>query len=263
MSILKKIILNKKKEVENDKVQFPINELKKKISQKNKLFSKCLKEYENKNTPAIIAEIKRASPSKGILVDNFNHLYIAEEYVKNNAACLSILTEKKYFLGNKQFVKDIKKKFNIPGLNKDFFIDPYQIYEANKNGADCILIIINSTDVNLVKDLISVSNELSMDFILEVHNEKEMETALKYDEGIIGINNRNLENFTVSLDNTVKIFKEFESSLKNKLLISESGFKDRNDLAKIKNETGINNFLIGESLMKSSSIKECFQKFIK
>ena len=263
MSILKKIILNKKKEVENDKVQFPINELKKKISQKNKLFSKCLKEYENKNTPAIIAEIKRASPSKGILVDNFNHLYIAEEYVKNNAACLSILTEKKYFLGNKQFVKDIKKKFNIPVLNKDFFIDPYQIYEANKNGADCILIIINSTDVNLVKDLISVSNELSMDFILEVHNEKEMETALKYDEGIIGINNRNLENFTVSLDNTVKIFKEFESSLKNKLLISESGFKDRNDLAKIKNETGINNFLIGESLMKSSSIKECFQKFIK
>ena len=212
MSILKKIILNKKKEVENDKVQFPINELKKKISQKNKLFSKCLKEYENKNTPAIIAEIKKASPSKGILVDNFNHLYIAEEYVKNNAACLSILTEKKYFLGNKQFVKDIKKKFNIPVLNKDFFIDPYQIYEANKNGADCILIIINSTDVNLVRDLISVSNELSMDFILEVHNEKEMETALKYDEGIIGINNRNLENFTVSLDNTVKIFKEFESS---------------------------------------------------
>lgn len=263
MSILKKIILNKKKEVENDKVQFPINELKKKISQKNKLFSKCLKEYENKNTPAIIAEIKKASPSKGILVDNFNHLYIAEEYVKNNAACLSILTEKKYFLGNKQFVKDIKKKFNIPVLNKDFFIDPYQIYEANKNGADCILIIINSTDVNLVRDLISVSNELSMDFILEVHNEKEMETALKYDEGIIGINNRNLENFTVSLDNTVKIFKEFESSLKNKLLISESGFKDKNDLAKIKNETGINNFLIGESLMKSSSIKECFQKFIK
>ena len=263
MSILKKIILHKKKEVENDKVQFPINELKKKISQKNKLFSKCLKEYENKNTPAIIAEIKRASPSKGILVDNFNHLYIAEEYVKNNAACLSILTEKKYFLGNKQFVKDIKKKFNIPVLNKDFFIDPYQIYEANKNGADCILIIINSTDVNLVKDLISVSNELSMDFILEVHNEKEMETALKYDEGIIGINNRNLENFTVSLDNTVKIFKEFESSLKNKLLISESGFKDRNDLAKIKSETGINNYLIGESLVKSDSIKECFKKFIK
>ena len=263
MSILEKIIVDKKKEVENDKLQFPIDELKTKITKKSKTFSKCLKEYENKNTPAIIAEIKRASPSKGILVNNFDHLNIAEEYVKNEAACISILTEKKYFLGNKQFVKDIKEKFNIPILNKDFFIDPYQIFEANKNGADCILIIINSTDANLVKDLISVSNELGMDFILEIHNEKEMEAALKYDEGIIGINNRNLENFNVSLDNTIRIFKEFESSLKNKLLISESGFKSRDDLSKIKSETGINNYLIGESLLKSNSIKECFQKFIK
>ena len=263
MSILEKIIVDKKKEVEDDKLQFPINELKNNISQKNNIFSKCLKEYENKNAPAIIAEIKKASPSKGVLVDNFNHLNIAKEYVENNAACLSILTEKKYFLGDKRFVKDIKKKFNIPILNKDFFIDPYQIFEANKNGADCILIIINSTNENLTKDLISVSKELSMDFILEVHNEKEMEAALKYDEGIIGINNRNLEDFKVSLDNTIKIFKEFESSLKNKLLISESGFKNRDDLSKIKNETGINNYLIGESLLKSNSIKECFRNFIK
>ena len=262
MSILERIIVDKKKEVEDDKVQFPINELKKEVSFKNNIFSKCLKTFKNEKTPAIIAEIKKASPSKGILVDNFDHLNIAEEYVKNNAACLSILTEKKYFLGNKQFVKDIKKKLNIPILNKDFFIDPYQVFEANKNGADCILIIINSTDINLVKDLISVSKELGMDFILEVHNEKEMESALNYDEGIIGINNRNLEDFTVSLDNTIRIFKEFENSLKNKLLISESGFKDKNDLAKIKNETGINNYLIGESLVKSNSIKECFQKFI-
>ena len=263
MNILEKIIVDKKKEVENDKMQFPINDLKRKISQKNNIFSKCLKEYENKNIPAIIAEIKKASPSKGILVDNFNHLNIAEEYVKNDAACLSILTEKKYFLGNKKFVRDIKEKFNIPILNKDFFIDPYQVFEANKNGADCILIIINSTETNLVKDLIYVTNELGMDFILEVHNEKEMEAALKYDEGIIGINNRNLEDFTVSLDNTIKIFKEFESSLRNKLLISESGFKDKNDITKIRNETGINNYLIGESLIKSNSIKECFNKLIK
>tara|TARA_B100000212_G_scaffold341548_1_gene325060 strand:+ start:2050 stop:2841 length:792 start_codon:yes stop_codon:yes gene_type:complete len=263
MSILEKIIVDKKKEVENDKKQFPIHELKNKVSQKNNIFSKCLKEYEKKNTPAIIAEIKKASPSKGILVDKFNHLNIAEEYVKNNAACLSVLTEKKYFLGSKQYVKDIKKKFNIPILNKDFFIDPYQVFEANKNGADCILIIINSTSKDLVKDLISASKDLGMDFILEIHNEKEMEAALNYDVGIIGINNRNLEDFTVSLDNTVRIFKEFESSLKNKLLISESGFKDKNDLAKIKNETGINNYLIGESLVKSNSIKECFEKLIK
>ena len=263
MNILEKIIIDKKKEVKNDKLKFPINELKKKISQKNNFFSQRLKEYEKKNTPAIIAEIKKASPSKGILIDNFNHLNIAQEYISNNAACLSVLTEKKYFLGSKVFVKDIKEKFNIPILNKDFFIDPYQVFEANKNGADCILIIINSTGGNLIKDLISASNELGMDFILEVHNEKEMEVALNFSGGIIGINNRNLENFTVSLDNTIRIFREFESSLKNKLLISESGFKDKNDLAKIKNETGINNYLIGESLVKSNSIKECFEKFLK
>ena len=263
MNILEKIIVDKKKEVENDKIKYPIKRLKEKTSQKNNAFSKRLKEYEIKNTPAIIAEIKKASPSKGILVDNFNHLNIAQEYVSNNAACLSVLTEKKYFLGNKTFVKDIKEKFNIPILNKDFFIDPYQVFEANKNGADCILIIINSTSTKIIKDLISTCNELGMDFILEVHNEKEMEIALNFNEGIIGINNRNLENFTVSLDITIRIFKEFESSLKNKLLISESGFKDRNDLAKIKSETGINNYLIGESLTKSNSIKECFDKIIK
>ena len=263
MSILEKIIIDKKKEVENDKVRVPINELKKKISQKNKIFSKNLKVYENKNIPAIIAEIKKASPSKGILVENFNHLKIATEYINNDAACLSILTEKKYFLGDKEFVKDIKKKFNIPILNKDFFVDPYQVFEANKNGADCILIIINSTSADLVKDLINTSNTLGMDFILEVHNEKEMEFALNYNEGTTGINNRNLENFTVSLDNTIRIFKEFESSLKNKLLISESGFKDKDDLMKIKNETGINNYLIGESLLNSNSISECFKKFTK
>ena len=148
-------------------------------------------------------------------------------------------------------------------MNKDFFIDPYQVFEANKNGADCILIIINSTNNNLVKDLIDASNELGMDFVLEVHNEKEMELALRYEGGIIGINNRNLEDFSVSLNNTIRIFKEFENSLKNKVLISESGFKDKDDLMKIKNETGINNFLIGESLTKSDSITECFNKLTK
>ena len=263
MNILEKIILDKKKEVESDKLLFQISEIKKKTSFKKNIFLKNLQKYENENVPAIIAEIKKASPSKGILVNNFNHLKIAEEYVKNNAACLSVLTEKKYFLGNKEYVKDIKNKYNIPILNKDFFIDPYQVFEANKNGADCILIIINSTNNNLVKDLIDASNELGMDFVLEVHNEREMELALRYDEGIIGINNRNLENFSVSLDNTIRIFKEFENSLKNKVLISESGFKDKDDLMKIKNETGINNFLIGESLTKYDSITECFDKLTK
>ena len=263
MNILKKIINDKYEEVRLDKINTPFTELKKKVSNKNNAFSKSLDKFKKNNKIAIIAEVKKASPSKGILKDNFNHLEIAEEYVINNAACLSVLTEKKYFLGDKKFVTDIKKKFNIPILNKDFFIDPYQVIEANKNGADCILIIINSSDSTLIDELLSSANELGMDSILEIHNEKEMEIALSYKNALLGINNRNLENFNVTLDTTIKIYKEFESALKNKIIISESGFHSNEDINKIKNETGINNFLIGESLIKSDSISECFKNLVK
>lgn len=263
MNILDQIIEDKKKEIKNDKIINPIKKIFLEIKEKNNFFKKKLIEFKNINKIAIIAEIKKASPSKGILIDDFDHLNIAKEYVENHAACLSILTEKKYFLGNKQFVSDIKKNFNIPILNKDFFIDPYQVYEANKNGADCILIIMNSSSDQLIQELIDVSNEMKMDVILEVHNEKEMEKALKYDDHIIGINNRNLEDFRVSIDTTVRIFKNFENALNNKILISESGFHTNEDIKKIKDNTDINNFLIGESFMKSDSISNCFKKLIK
>ena len=263
MNILEKIINDKKKEVKLDKIKNPIDQLKKKVSNKKYIFSNTLENYKQENKIAIIAEIKKASPSKGIIKENFDHLKIAEEYIKNNAACLSILTEKKYFLGNKKFVRDIKKKFNTPVLNKDFFIDPYQVIEANQNGSDCILVIINSSDETLINELISTADELGMNSILEVHTEKEMEIALNFKNALFGINNRNLENFSVSLDTTINIYKEFESALKNKIVISESGFHSNEEIKKVKNETGINNFLIGESLIKSDSITECFQNFIK
>ena len=263
MNILEKIINDKKKEVKLDKIKNPIDQLKKKVSNKKYIFSNTLENYKQENKIAIIAEIKKASPSKGIIKENFDHLKIAEEYIKNNAACLSVLTEKKYFLGNKKFVRDIKKKFNTPVLNKDFFIDPYQVIEANQNGSDCILVIINSSDETLINELISTADELGMNSILEVHNEKEMEIALNFKNALFGINNRNLENFSVSLDTTINIYKEFESALKNKIVISESGFHSNEEIKKISNETGINNFLIGESLIKSDSITECFQNFIK
>ena len=263
MNILEKIINDKKKEVKLDKIKNPIDQLKKKVSNKKYIFSNTLENYKQENKIAIIAEIKKASPSKGIIKEDFDHLKIAEEYIKNNAACLSVLTEKKYFLGNKKFVRDIKKKFNTPVLNKDFFIDPYQVIEANQNGSDCILVIINSSDETLINELISTADELGMNSILEVHSEKEMEKALNFKNALFGINNRNLENFSVSLDTTINIYKEFESSLKNKIVISESGFHSNEEIKKVKNETGINNFLIGESLIKSDSITECFQNFIK
>ena len=263
MNILKKIINDKKNEVKLDKIKNPINQLKSRVSNKKYIFSKTLENYKHENKIAIIAEIKKASPSKGIIKENFDHLKIAEEYIKNNAACLSVLTEKKYFLGNKRFVRDIKNKFNTPILNKDFFIDPYQVIEANQNGSDCILVIVNSSDKTLINELISTADELGMNSILEVHNEKEMEIALNYKNVLLGINNRNLENFNVSLETTINIYKEFESTLKNKIIISESGFHSNEEIKKVKSETGINNFLIGESLIKSDSITESFQKLVK
>ena len=263
MNILEKIINDKKKEVKLDKIKNPIDQLKKKVSNKKYIFSNTLERYKQENKIAIIAEIKKASPSKGIIKEDFDHLKIAEEYIKNNAACLSVLTEKKYFLGNKKFVRDIKKKFNTPVLNKDFFIDPYQVIEANQNGSDCILVIINSSDETLINELISTADELGMNSILEVHTKKEMEIALNFKNALFGINNRNLENFSVSLDTTINIYKEFESALKNKIVISESGFHSNEEIKKVRNETGINNFLIGESLIKSDSITECFKNFIK
>ena len=263
MNILEKIITDKKEEVLNDKQNLKLSEIKKKINKKKFKFIKQLKKFKDNNKIAVIAEIKKASPSKGILKEDFNHLSIAKQYFDGGAACLSILTEKKHFLGNKQFVTDIKKNFEIPILNKDFFVDPYQVFEANKNGADCILIIINSSSINLIKELIDAASETEMDVLLEVHNEKEMEIALDFPNTIIGINNRNLENFNVDINNTIRIYKNFENSLKEKTLVCESGIFAPNDIQMIKRETNINNFLIGESLMKSQSIKNTLSSLIK
>lgn len=262
MNILHKIIKDKKKEVIQDKkINFYIS---KSIHLKRKFFfEKRLINFKKKNKIAIIAEIKKASPSKGMLRKNFNPIKIAKEYYHNGVACISVLTEKKYFLGNKKFISDIKQRFQIPLLCKDFFIDPYQVYEAHKLGADCILVLIKQTNKTLVRELYRASEQLGLNCIMEVHSKSEMETALNFKKSIIGINNRNLENFKVDLNNTVKIYNSFKKELKNRTVICESGIHTKADIAKIKKETDINNFLVGESLMKSSSIKNSISSLIE
>jgi len=252
MSILKKIIEDKIKEVENDKKLISPSKLKENLIKKNNYFQKKLEEFKKNNKTAIVAEVKKASPSKGILLNNFDHIKIAEEYVRANAACLSILTEKKYFLGSKKYLSDIKSKFNIPILCKDFFIDTYQVYEAAHIGADCILILLNSVEDNLINDLLEAASICGLDAILEIHNEDEMARALNFNNVILGINNRNLNTFETDIKTTVEIFKKFE--LSNYTVICESGIYSKEDINFIKTETGINNFLIGESLIKSDSI---------
>ena len=258
MNILEEIIKKKIKEIDLDKKVISLNEIKKLITKKNFNFKKQLDKFTLQKKIAIIAEVKKASPSKGVFLEKFDHLQIAKEYIKAGAACLSILTEKNYFLGNKQYLKDIKSKTNLPILCKDFFIDPYQVYEAALLGADCILILLKSTNDKLTKSLYEASLECGMDSIIEVHDEHEMKIALKYKNAIIGINNRNLETFETDINTTVNIFNKFD--LKNRTIICESGINTKTDINFIMEKTGISDFLIGESLIKSDSI---FDKLVE
>ena len=156
----------------------------------------------NNKGVSLITEIKKASPSAGELVKDFNHLNIAKMYVDNGATCLSVLTEEKHFLGKLDYIRDIKNKFKIPVLAKDFFIDPYQIALSKSYGSDCILIIIAALDTKLADEIYAEAIRHKLSVIVEVHDNKEAETALKYEDALIGINNRNLKTFEVSLSNT-------------------------------------------------------------
>jgi indole-3-glycerol phosphate synthase len=257
-NILEKIIQEKKKTLEIIKKNNSLNSLENKIKNID-TFLNFKDAIINNKKVSLISEIKKASPSAGILVKNFNHLDIAKIYVDNGATCLSVLTEENNFMGKLEYIEDIKAKFKIPVLAKDFFIDPYQIALSKSYGCDCILIIIAALDEKQADDIYSEALKHNLSVIVEVHDEKEAETALKYEQASIGINNRNLKTLDISINNTISIFK----ILKNHKgpLISESGIKDEKDAKYIYEKTGIKNFLIGESLLKSDNTAGLMQRF--
>ena len=258
INILEKIIQEKKESLKIIKKNNSLSSLEDKIKTIN-TFLNFKDAINNNKKVSLISEIKKASPSAGILVKNFNHLNIAKMYVDNGSTCLSVLTEEKNFLGKLDYIKDIKDKFEIPVLAKDFFIDPYQVALSKSYGCDCILVIIAALDTKLADEIYAEALKHDLSIIVEVHDKKEAETALKYEEALIGINNRNLKTLDISINNTVSIFE----ILKNHKgpLISESGIKDENDAKYILEKTGIKNFLIGESLLKSDNIAELMKKF--
>ena len=258
-NILEKIVADKKKTLDLLKKNISKSILEKNIS-KNSFYNFKDTIINNKNI-SIIAEIKKASPSAGILVKDFNHIDIAKMYLNNGATCLSVLTEEKYFLGKLEYILDIKKNFKIPILAKDFFIDPYQIALSKSFGCDCILIIIAALSEKQADEIYSEALKHNLSVIVEVHDEKEAEKALKYSEAIIGINNRNLKTLEVSLDNTISIHKILKSH--KGPLISESGIKNEKDAKFIFDKTGIKNFLIGESLLKSDKPEKLMREIIK
>ena len=258
-NILEKIIEEKKQSLILTKKEKSFDVLEKNIKVQN--FFNFKETIQNNKGISLISEIKKASPSAGILINDFNHLDIAKMYINNGATCLSVLTEEKYFLGKLDYIQDIKKKFKIPILAKDFFIDPYQIALSKSYGCDCILIIIAALNGSQADEIYSEALKHNLSVIVEVHNQKEAEMALKYDQALIGINNRNLKTLEGSLNNTISIFEIIKTH--KGPIISESGIKNEDDAKYIYEKTGIKNFLIGESLLKSDNPSELMKKFIQ
>ena len=258
-NILEKILKDKKQTLELIKKEKSLDILERNI--KGQSFLNFKEAIQKNKGVSIISEIKKASPSAGILIDNFNHLDIAKMYIENGATCLSVLTEEKHFLGKLEYIQEIKKKFKIPILAKDFFIDPYQIALAKSYGCDCILIIISAINKSQADEIYSEALKHNLSVIVEVHDLKEAEMALKYDQALIGINNRNLKTLDVSINNTISIFEVVKAH--KEPLISESGIKDEKDARYIYDKTGIKNFLIGESLLKSDKPGALMKRLIQ
>jgi indole-3-glycerol phosphate synthase len=190
--------------------------------------------------------VKKASPSKGIIREDFDPVWIAQSYADAGATCLSVLTDVKYFQGSDDYVRAIRKAVSLPILRKEFMIDPYQIVEARMLGADCILIIMAMVDDTLAQELASVAIEQGLSILPEVHNAAELERALKLDTPLLGINNRNLHTFEISLQTTISLLEQIPA---DKTVITESGIFSHDDI-QLMNESEIYGFLVGESLMR-------------
>ena len=253
-NVLKKIIEKKKEKLKIYKNTLLENELFKDIKNIDNFidFKNRIKKINSEQKISIIPEIKRASPSAGEIVKNFNPLDIAKVYIENGASSLSVLTEEDFFLGKLDHIKNIKRNYKIPILCKDFFIDTYQVTLAKSFGADCILIILSAVDKELAKDLYQTANDLNISTLIEVHSESEAEIALSFENSLIGINNRNLKTLDISLNTSVKLSKILKSH-KNPL-ICESGIHSPDNIKFILDNAKIHNFLIGESLLKSRDI---------
>jgi indole-3-glycerol phosphate synthase len=250
-NILEKIIKKKIEKIDHLKKSINLDQLNDLINV-NKSFINFKEKIQNNisnNKTSIIAEIKKASPSAGIIIDDYNPVEIANIYNNNNATCLSVLTEEDFFLGNIIHISKIKEKINLPILCKDFFIDTFQIPLAKSYGADAILIILAGVSENLANELYEEALKLNMSVIVEVHTVDEAKKALNFKEALIGINNRNLKTLKTDINTTYDIYNVLINH--KGPLISESGIKTKEELLDLKNKTSINTFLIGESLLKN------------
>ena len=260
INALEKIIADKKSNMEKYKNSFSVEDLKKRISSYKNYLN--FKDKLKKNEVSVIAEIKKASPSAGVIVKNYDPKTIAKQYLNSGASCLSILTEENYFKGKLEDIDEVKKEVKLPVLCKDFFIDPYQVYLAKSFGADAILIILSAVDEKTAKEIYNVAEELNMSTIVEVHTSEEAKSALGFKNAIIGINNRNLKTLKTDIKTTYDLHKVLIDH--SAPIVCESGIETEKEVEEIVKKTKINNFLIGESLLKdldknSSLLKRILQ----
>ena len=249
-NILDTIIATKFEEIQESQKIKSLNQLKDEVKSASQPrgFVKAIETQLSKNKAAVIAEIKKASPSKGVIRENFNPQEIAISYEKGGATCLSVLTDQKYFQGHTNYLKEARAACSLPVLRKDFMVDPYQIYEARMMGADCILLIVAALSFDLMKELEAMAHALDIDVLVEVHNQAELDLALQLKTPLLGINNRNLKTFEVSLQTTFDLIKNVSV---DKVIVTESGIFTPMDI-KIMQDHHVNTFLIGEAFMRES-----------
>ncbi|MCY4051114.1 MAG: indole-3-glycerol phosphate synthase TrpC [Gammaproteobacteria bacterium] len=246
--ILKQIISTKISEI-NARIQtLPIDVLIERAGERSpRGFVEAIDKELSQGMPAVICEIKKASPSKGIIREDFDPVTIAESYASAGATCLSILTDETYFQGHDSFIEAVRKSCALPILRKEFIIDPYQVYESKILGADAILLIVAALDPKKLQQLAEIANEIGLDILVEVHNSAELEQAIALPCKLVGINNRNLHTFETSLETTLGLL---DAIPKDRIVVTESGIHSKYDVALMR-ANQVNTFLVGESLMRA------------
>lgn len=245
--ILQKILSRKTEEIAERRRMVSLQQLRDRAAgaDKPRGFMTALQNKVEQGWPAVIAEIKKASPSKGVMRPNFKPAEIAHSYAQGGAACLSVLTDVDFFQGSDQYLQEARAACSLPVIRKDFIIDPYQVHEARVINADCILLIVAALGDGQMKELMQQAFELGMDVLMEVHDAAELHRALKIDAPLIGINNRNLRTFETKLATTLDLLKDIP---KNKMVVTESGIHTRDDVILMR-EHNVNAFLVGEAFM--------------
>jgi indole-3-glycerol phosphate synthase len=251
--ILKKIVAHKMEEVAAAKAGTSLFEMKARLADREdqpRGFERALRDAAQSGWTAVIAEVKKGSPSKGMIRPDFDPLEIAATYQEFGATCISVLTDEKFFMGHLRNLALIREQVSLPLLRKDFIFDPYQIYEAAAGGADAVLLIAAMLDASQLADLAAQARELYLDILLEVHDEQELEMALGTDCGLIGINNRSLHTFVTDLGTTERLAARIPD---DRLIVAESGINSRSDVVRLQ-KAGAGAFLVGESLMREADI---------